>query len=155
MYTERKEGFFMYKNILVCLDGSEVSPLVLEHAIDVAGRNAAKVYVASIIDTRSWPSLEHYGTPINELKEIAYMKATKAIEHYIEKSKMPETQFEVVIEVGSPRSLITKKIAKDIHADLIIIGASSVRGVEHLVIGSVASTVLHTATCDVLVVRRP
>ena len=145
----------MYQNILVCIDGSEVSPLVLEHAIDVAGRHAAKIYVANIVDTRSWPSLEHYATPIQELVKIAHERATKAIQHYIEKSNMPEPQFEVIVDTGSPRSLITKKIAKDVQADLIIIGASSVKGVEHLVIGSVASAVLNSATCDVLVVRRP
>ena len=46
----------MYQHILVCIDGSEVSPLVLEHAIDVAGGHAAKIHVAKDVDKRNWPS---------------------------------------------------------------------------------------------------
>lgn len=145
----------MYQRILVCIDGSDMSSIILSHAIDVAGRHAAKIYVTNIVDTRSWPSLEHYATTQREQEKIAYEQASKAIQHYITESDMPNTQFEVIVEAGSPRSLITKKIAKHVDADLIIIGSSSVKGVEHLVIGSVASAVLNTATCDVLVVRRP
>lgn len=144
----------MYQHILVCIDGSEMTPIILSHAIDVAGRHAAKIYVTNIVDTRSWPSLEHYATTQQDQEKIAYDQATKAIQHYIAKSDMPNTQFEVIVESGSPRKLITHKIAKKIDADLIIIGSSSVKGIEHLVIGSVTSAVLHTATCDVLVVRR-
>ncbi|MBM7698737.1 universal stress protein [Kurthia huakuii] len=145
----------MYQQILVCIDGSEVSPLVLEHAIDVAGRNAAKIHVANVVDTRNWPSYENLTQTEEKLKETARAKAAEAVKHFIEQSGMPETQFNIIVEAGSPRSIITKKIAKDVQADLIIIGASSVRGLDHLVVGSVASAVLRTATCDVLVVRRP
>lgn len=145
----------MYQQILVCIDGSEVSPLVLEHAIDVAGRNAAKIHVANVVDTRNWPSYENLTQTEEKLKETARAKAEEAVKHFIEQSGMPETQFNIIVEAGSPRSIITKKIAKGVQADLIIIGASSVRGLDHLVVGSVASAVLRTATCDVLVVRRP
>lgn len=145
----------MYQHILVCIDGSEVSPLVLEHAIDVAGRHAAKIHVANVVDTRNWPSFENLTQTEEQLKQAAHAKAEEAVKQFIEKSGLPETQFDVIVEAGSPRSIITKKIAKNVGADLIIIGASSVRGLDHLVVGSVASAVLRTATCDVLVVRRP
>jgi universal stress protein A len=55
------------------------------------------------------------------------------------------------INVGAAREVVIHA-AKDIHADLIVIGSHGRHGL-HLLLGSTANGVLHEAECDVLAVR--
>ena len=61
----------------------------------------------------------------------------------------------IIIEYGSPKTVITKEIAKSVKADLIICGATGHTPVERYLIGSVSEAIVRSAKCDVLVVRTP
>ena len=61
----------------------------------------------------------------------------------------------IIIEYGSPKTVITKEIAKSVKADLIICGATGHTPVERYLIGSVSEAIVRTAKCDVLVIRTP
>ena len=61
----------------------------------------------------------------------------------------------IIIEYGSPKTVITKEIAKLVKADLIICGATGHTPVERYLIGSVSEAIVRSAKCDVLVVRTP
>jgi nucleotide-binding universal stress UspA family protein len=45
--------------------------------------------------------------------------------------------------------------AQEVGADLIVMGTHGRRGVNHLMVGSVAERVVRTAHCPVLTVRQP
>lgn len=53
---------------------------------------------------------------------------------------------------GDPQHLILEK-AKEIGAELIVLGTHGRRGLSRALLGSVAETVVRTAPCSVLVVR--
>ena len=57
------------------------------------------------------------------------------------------------IEYGAPKVVIANDMPKQLHTDLIMIGATGLNAVERLLIGSVTEYVTRTAICDVLVVR--
>jgi len=61
----------------------------------------------------------------------------------------------IIIEYGSPKTVITKEIAKLVKADLIICGATGHTPVERYLIGSVSESIVRSAKCDVLVIRTP
>ena len=61
----------------------------------------------------------------------------------------------VVIEYGSPKTIITKELSKLVEADLIICGATGLNAVERFLIGSVSEAIVRSAKCDVLVIRTP
>ena len=61
----------------------------------------------------------------------------------------------IIIEFGSPKTVISKEIAKSVKADLIICGATGHPPVERFIIGSVSEAIVRTAKCDVLVIRTP
>ena len=61
----------------------------------------------------------------------------------------------IIIEYGSPKTVISKEIAKLVKADLIICGATGHTPVERYIIGSVSEAIVRTAHCDVLVIRTP
>jgi nucleotide-binding universal stress UspA family protein len=54
--------------------------------------------------------------------------------------------------VGDPADEILKA-AKQIEAELIVMGARSLGTVERLVLGSVSTKIMHEAGCDVLIVK--
>lgn len=56
-----------------------------------------------------------------------------------------------IMEIGSPKLEIVR-IAKEIQADLIVVGSHGRHGLA-LLLGSTANGVLHHAVCDVLAVR--
>lgn len=60
-----------------------------------------------------------------------------------------------VIEYGSPKTIITKELAKRVEADVIICGATGLNAVERFLTGSVTEAIVRTAKCDVLVIRTP
>jgi nucleotide-binding universal stress UspA family protein len=61
----------------------------------------------------------------------------------------------VVMEYGSPRSIITKEVSNSVEADLIICGATGLNTVERFIVGSVSDAIVRSAKCDVLVIRTP
>ena len=65
------------------------------------------------------------------------------------------TNVEIVIEYGSPKSIITRELSNVVNADLIICGATGLNAVERFLIGSVSEAIVRTAKCDVLVIRTP
>lgn len=60
----------------------------------------------------------------------------------------------VVTRTGSPAEEITDA-AKELGADLIVVGSRGLGGVQSAFLGSVSDRVLHLAHCPVLVVRPP
>lgn len=49
--------------------------------------------------------------------------------------------------------LFQKKLASELHADLIMCGTSGLNAVERFIVGSVSEAIVRHAPCDVLVVR--
>ena len=54
---------------------------------------------------------------------------------------------------GAPERLIIE-LAKQKHADLIVMGTHGRRGLSHLLLGSVAERVVRTAECPVMTVQQ-
>src|SRR5690606_18492910 len=59
----------------------------------------------------------------------------------------------ILVDYGSPKSMISRELAKKVNADLIICGATGLNTVERFLIGSVSEHIVRSAKCDVLVVR--
>lgn len=59
---------------------------------------------------------------------------------------------EMKAELGSPADLIVK-VAEDIKADIVVLGAHNKGAIERLLLGSVSEAVARKAHCSVLIVR--
>ncbi|RXK18239.1 universal stress protein [Macrococcus sp. DPC7161] len=141
----------VYKNILIAVDGSSEAEWAFNKAVEVAKRNDATLHVLNVIDTRSFASVEAYDRSISE-------RATEFAETLLNGYKKAAesrgvNHVETLIEYGSPKSIIPKKIAKKLNADLIMCGSSGLNAVERFIIGSVSEAIVRNAECDVLVVR--
>lgn len=139
-----------YNQILVAIDGSEEAELAFKKSVAIASRNNAALNLTSIIDI-SFGSLEAYAQE--------YAKETqKNLEDLLQGYKQTAedagvSNVNVIIEQGSPKTMITEEIAKRVNADLIICGATGQNAAERIFLGSVSERIMRAASCDVLVVR--
>lgn len=140
-----------YKTILVPVDGSEASLKALDRAIELAKFYSSKLVIAHVIDVRSYSLAIAYREP---LEEYAFDNANKILASAEEKAKAGGlTDVETLKKEGSPRSAIAKKIAPEVKADLIVMGATGYGMVERMFVGSVSESTLRYATCDMMIVR--
>ncbi len=140
-----------YKTILVPVDGSEASLKALDRAIEMAKFYSSKLVIAHVIDVRSYSLAIAYREP---LEEYAEDNAKKILANAEEKAKAAGlTDVSTIKKEGSPRSAIAKKIAPEVHADLIIMGATGYGMVERMFVGSVSESTVRHSTCDVMIVR--
>lgn len=142
-----------YKQILVAIDGSKESEWAFKKAVAIAERNDATLNLINIIDTRSYAAVEAYDRSI---AERAQKFAEELLSTYKEEAETAGlSHVNVVVDYGSPKTMISRDLAKKLDADLIICGATGLNAVERFLIGSVSENIVRSAKCDVLVIRTP
>jgi nucleotide-binding universal stress UspA family protein len=140
-----------YKQILVAVDGSKEAELAYKKSVSIAARNNATLNLINIIDTRSFAAIEAYDRSIAERAQVF---AENLLEVYKKEAIAGGVKnVNVIVEYGSPKTMISKDISKKIEADLIICGATGLNAVERFLIGSVSEYIVRSSSCDVLVVR--
>ena len=136
-----------YKNILVAIDGSEGSENALNKAINITKRDGATLHLVHI--------MEYYNFAGNT---GAVKKTQEKLGNELLESNRKLvlsngiTEVTTKLEFGNPKSIIPKKIAGEVNADLIVCGATGLNAFERI-LGSVSASITRTALCDVLVVR--
>jgi len=142
-----------YQKILVAVDLSSESELVLRKAQLIAGQNADlhvvyvqepmdNVYVGIVPQSAAFSGLGDLEAQLGEeLKE----KLTALGESF----NLPSDHLHILH--GSPAHEI-HRFARDNETQLIVIGTHGQKGLQ-LLLGSTANSVLHGAGCDVLSVR--
>ncbi|WP_087975157.1 universal stress protein [Oceanobacillus rekensis] len=137
-----------YKSILVGIDGSQEAEYAFQKSIRIAKRNKdSKLTIVNVINTSGF--------------ESSALRRTQKLSEDLVKDYESQAEAEgiegvsSVIEFGSPKTLITNEIAESVKADLIVCGATGLNVVERFITGSVSGAIVRSATCDVLVVRKP
>jgi universal stress protein A len=142
-----------YQKILVAIDLSSESDLVLQKARLIADSNADmhvvyvqepmdNVYVGIVPQSAAFSGLGDLEAQLGEeLKEKLNVLG--------EKFTLPSDHLHILH--GSPAHEI-HRFAKEYGSQLIVIGTHGQRGLQ-LLLGSTANSVLHGAGCDVLSVR--
>lgn len=140
-----------YKNIVVAVDGSKEAEYAFRKSIDVARRNQDSILnIVNVIDTRAFEAYDQSSM------ERAQQQSEELLNGYKAQAEAEGIEnVKVIIEHGSPRTIITQEVANLANTDLIICGATGLSSVERFLIGSVSEAIVRSASCDVLVVRTP
>lgn len=142
-----------YNQIVVAVDGSKESRWAFKKAMGIAARNDATLNLVNIIDTRSYAAVEAYDRSI---AERAHKFAEELLTEYKQEAEAAGLKkVNIVVEYGSPKTMISRDLSKKLSVDLIICGATGLNKVERFLIGSVSENIVRSAACDVLVVRTP
>ncbi len=145
------------KKILCPVDFSETSNLAIKNAKSMALLFNAKLYLLHAVDQLH--GVDHFMvlqlTPQEialKLKKEASDKLKEIVCQLKEETKEKELDIETDVKEGKPFVQIIKN-AREIDADLIVMGSHGRTALSHAIIGSVAERVVRKASCHVLVVK--
>lgn len=137
----------MFTRILHANDGSDHAFNALKLALRIAKKAAAELHMVSVEERGHMPELSEEND--TAAKTVRFDKTLQQARALAEKSHV---KLLTHVLVGHPaRNVI--KLANDLGADLIIVGASGHTALYDRMIGSRAQKILHHATCAVLVVK--
>ncbi|KWK49259.1 universal stress protein UspA [Burkholderia stagnalis] len=149
------QGNYHVYDILVALDGSETSSSALDAALTLASESAARLTPVYVVDY-FLPVYDMYGYDPSILLDAFREEGQRVTQDAAKRMKtrgVSGTPRMVTVEpVGEDVAQRILIVAKEIDADLIVMGTHGRRGFRRLVLGSVAERVLRRAACPVLLI---
>lgn len=145
----------MYKKILCPVDGSPTSNCGMMEAIHLAKDQNAKLRFLHVIDMY-FPIMDATGdfnvVYMDDVLRENGKKVLKKAEVAAHKAGV-EADSRMVEAIGGRVSKFVMHQVKEWPADLVVMGTHGLRGIERLVMGSDAETVVRTSTVPVLLVK--
>jgi len=142
-----------YKTILVAVDFSDVSAGALRVATDLARRLNAQLKVVHVVQPQPVPlPLEGSAIYMDEVQTWQLDEAEKSLAGFIQKHSAQGVATATKVRAGVAATEISQA-ATDLGADLIVLGTHGRSGLKHLLMGSIAESVLRVAPVPVLCVR--
>lgn len=142
--------------IVVGIDYSLVSARALHTALDLAKkRTGSRVHFLAIASGEGTPSFDDSN---DEARGSFLQNAHHTLDEYVEQQLtnreglVNRKSIRTAVDFGDPAERILA-LAKDVNANLIVLGTHSKSNLERTAVGSVTQQVLREAPCSVLVVR--
>lgn len=133
------------QKLLVPHDFSDAAAKALQYAIDLAAKVGASVVVV-----HAW-QLSAYASPSSELAKGMERDLSRDLAAAIKKAQRGTVKVEKQLRLGVPYVEIVTA-AKELGADMIVMGTTGKTGLEHFLLGSVAERIVRTARGRVVVV---
>ena len=143
------------KRILCPVDFSQSSDYALQYALDLARSFGAQLTLLHVVEVPFLPSYAMAGVPDLSLPlEQIEEGARKGLDRMAEQCRQKYGKVDTELRTGTAfMEIIT--FAREINADLLVVGTHGRTGLSHLIIGSVAERVVRKAPCPVLSIRHP
>jgi nucleotide-binding universal stress UspA family protein len=156
-----------YHKILVAIDRSAQSDLVIDQVIDLAAKEQAELMLFHAIQVEALaeispmvgtgmglsPSIGREIPEIQQQRLEGQVRTTKEIlQGYAEKAMARNIPTICHHRVGDP-GVLACELAKSWGANLIVVGRRGRKGMTELFLGSVSNYITHNAPCSVLIVQ--
>ena len=149
----------MYQRILIAMDGSDTSYLALDHAVQLAQHQRARLRIVHVIELLPY-HLSILDVPAFDptpLREALREEGRRLLSVAEAKVRSVEVDSEIAMLEADDASLhVATTIVEDAQgwdADLIVLGTHGRRGFDRILLGSVAETLVRMAPTPVLLVR--
>lgn len=137
------------------MDGSETSFAAVAKAAELAKAFGSKITVVQVLTLDPYIAAEYItANQTNDLIERARASIVKTLEEAKQKFTEQGVEAETKLLEGQVIAREITNAAKDLNADLIVIGSHGRTGLKKLFLGSVAQSILSEGTTPVLVVRQ-
>lgn len=141
--------------IVAGVDFSEPSDFAVREAMEQAERRGGDLHFVAVMDDAAGdpPLLRDArvtGAAFRLRERLESMIHDRIVASF--RDREPSFRTVIHVRVGRPADEIVR-LARDVDADLVLVGTHGRRGVERLLLGSVAERTLRIAHCPVLVVR--
>ena len=145
----------MFKNILLATDGSPASENAAQLAVDLARAHGAKLTAIYVVDPYPYLGIGQ----ANPMGFQAYMSA--ALQHagdahgkVMAMCEKAGVEFQPRLVEDAAAAVGITQSARDLGADLVVVGSQGRTGVSRLMLGSVAAKVVAESPVPVLVARQ-
>lgn len=146
----------MFKHILIATDGSAASEHAAQLAVGLARAHGAKLTAVYVADPYPYVGIgEINPMGFQAYMDVAHEQASRAhaVVDALCKKDTPDIALQVrMVEEVAPAAGIVQS-AKEVGADLIVLGSHGRSGIARLMLGSVADRVVHESTIPVLITR--
>jgi universal stress protein A len=144
-----------YRTILLATDFSESAREAAAHAALVAAAAGATLHLLHVIEEFSyWEGFNLKSFPSPDVLEELTASARLALDDLLEEEERHGLAVETHVRHGKPDVEI-HRAARDLGADVVVIGSHGASGLAETLFGSTAEKVVRRAECAVLVVRHP
>jgi nucleotide-binding universal stress UspA family protein len=149
----------MYRHLLAATDGSELSNLAVDHAIELARSLGAKLtllHVAGqypppmLVDGTVFPTL-----PQDEHEAAAAKQSQQILDPCVARAEAAGVACTALHESDSAAWHAIIETAARAECDVVVMGSHGRGGLASLIMGSQTQKVLHHTNLPVLVVRQP
>ena len=137
------------RNVLYATDLTTLSDMVLPYAVSIARHFCSTLLVAHVVNSDGYGLMASDGRArvLASVKEEAALQIAKLMRS----APLNGVQYEPVVGEGSIVDTLLE-IARQKVVDLIVMGTRGRRGLDQLLLGSVAEKVFRLASCPVLTV---
>jgi nucleotide-binding universal stress UspA family protein len=132
-------------NILVPVDGSPASLRALDYAI--AHYPEASFVLLTVQNVEIASELMY-----TDWQELLEQAAVKALKEATEKSEAASVRFETFLRMGAIAETIAQ-VARETGIDHIVMGARGLGSIQGLLLGSVATKVIHLAEVPITLIK--
>ncbi len=137
----------MFDRILVAADGSAQGSKTVPAAIDLAQKYGASVTVLHVREYEKYEGSEVDLGPPQEAKPLV----DEVVARFTDAGVDAHAEIRKVTPGQTPDEIV--RVAKQVDANLIVMGTRGMSELRSLVLGGVANKVVHQAHCPVLLVR--
>jgi universal stress protein A len=139
------------KTLLCPVDFSQMSQSVLDYAVFMARSHQAELKLVHVVDQlHGFDSYKILHMTAIEITHEMERQAKSQLKELVASLPIP-AKFEVRFGRAADEIVIQ---AKEDKVDLLVMGSHGRSGISHLLVGSVAESVVRHAPCPVLVVRK-
>ena len=138
------------KSVMVATDFSPLSEKAIDYAVMIAKQFGAKILIMHVLDPITVTTTD--ALMFSDNSEALRKMAEEMMKNLADILKEKGVSIETALLKGAAASEIISKAAQA-GVDVIIMGTHGRKGIEHLILGSVAEKVVRSATCPVMVVR--
>jgi nucleotide-binding universal stress UspA family protein len=138
----------MFDTIVIATDGSESVRRAVDVALDLADRFDAEVHCLYVVDEGDVASSPERLR--DEMEDALVERGEEAIDEVRDST---DRDVVAAVEEGHPASEIDE-FARDVDADVVVMGTRGRHGENRFLIGSVAERVVRTCPIPVLTVRQ-
>ena len=146
-----------YKKIMIATDGSDCSRLATDKGIELARLSGGTVYAVHVISTAYLSMDGDYFMGMNpyweSIHEALKKQGQQAVDYIIGLGEIKGIKVEsILLEGNSSEELI--RYADEEKMDIVIMGTLGKTGLDRILIGSVAGTLVRHSKVPVMVVRK-
>ena len=156
VWIEKNKEVRPISKILAAVDMSDVSGLALSQAVWIAQRAGAELHILHVVESTglSTDLLDRNvaGPPSKSLRELIETEVKEQFNQFLSLTPRDGITTTTHLSWGSP----TYEVARSAHqlgTDLIVLGTVGRRGVEGVLLGNTAESVLTYCECDILAVK--